>query len=85
MGKSRQPGRPPIEPDENRLQRLHEAARTVEVAKRDLAKAETARDRLIVDAVGKAKGDEIAKAAGVSTPTVWRKWRDSGKATGRPK
>jgi anti-sigma regulatory factor (Ser/Thr protein kinase) len=78
-------GRPPIEPDERRLQRLREAARTVEVAKRDLAKAETARDQLIVNAVGHANQEDISKAASVSTATVWRKWRDAGKAKGRPK
>jgi DNA-binding XRE family transcriptional regulator len=78
-------GRPPIEADERRLKRLREAARTVEVAKRDLAKAETGRDQLIINAVGHANQEDIAKAAGVSTATVWRKWRDSGKAKGRPK
>jgi hypothetical protein len=72
--------RPPIEPDERRLQRLREAARTVEVAKRDLAKAETARDRLIVDCVGHANQDAIADAAGVSTAAIWRKWREAGKS-----
>jgi hypothetical protein len=64
--------RPPIEPDERRLQRLREAARTVEVAKRDLAKAETSRDRLIVDCVGHANQDAIANAAEVSTAELKR-------------
>jgi DNA-binding MurR/RpiR family transcriptional regulator len=59
-------------PDEERLQRLREAARTVEVAKRDLAKAETSRDQLIVDAVGHANADAISDAAKVSTATIWR-------------
>jgi FKBP-type peptidyl-prolyl cis-trans isomerase (trigger factor) len=59
-------------PDQKRLQRLREAARTVEVAKHDLAKAETSRDRLIVDCVGHAKQDAIAKAADVSTAELKR-------------
>jgi hypothetical protein len=79
MPEKRSKGRPPIEPDERRLQRLREAAKTVEVAKRDLAKAETARDQLIVNAVGHANQDAIADAAKVSTATIWRKWREAEK------
>ena len=71
--------RPPIEPDERPLQRLREAAKTVEVAKRHLAKAEMTRDRLILDCVGHANQEAIADAADVSTAAIRRKSREAKK------